>query len=162
MEDLRPSLAAYLTVLVLILIFALPLGRTDIPYLRPLIALSFTYVFTIERPRSLPLPSLALMGLIQDVFAGGILGLNVLLLLAMRLGLEAQMRVFHNWSLLRGWAGFVPVALLGGIISWVVAGLYAQSIQPISWILVQSLLTVSAYPLCAWLLIYADRTRAYR
>lgn len=146
-----PPVSAVFLCLLLLMAMALPLAETDNPSLRPLIPLMFCYFFTIERRRALPLAALAGLGLLQDSLVGGILGLNMILLVATRLLLEAQAPAYHAWPVLIGWLGFVPVAAIAAAIIWAMGCLASGTLISPAQVLVQTLLTLAAYPLAAHL-----------
>ncbi|MGF1607297.1 MAG: rod shape-determining protein MreD [Rhodothalassiaceae bacterium] len=155
-DRLAPVSALVLTAL-LLLVLAMPFGRTDEPFLRPMVPIMFTYYFTVEQPRRLPLIALALLGLLQDILTGGILGLNMTLLLITRLLLELQLPTFQTWPALSGWPGFVPVAAVAGLIGWIVGCIYAAGLQPPMWVLFQTAVTIATYPLFAVMFARLDR-----
>ncbi|MBB4212591.1 rod shape-determining protein MreD [Rhodothalassium salexigens DSM 2132] len=142
----RGWLACYGVTLLVMMLFLLPVGSTEAAYLRPMVPLILVYVLTAAHEIEIPLPAIAALGLVQDVTTGGILGLNVIVLIIARLTLADQQTWLTGRSFWIGWLGFLPVALTAAGLSWALAGLHAGALHPVGPVLGQTLMTAAVYP----------------
>lgn len=135
----------------------LPVGDAVAAIAAPHAVLVLVWYWSIHRPELLPLPALAAAGLFQDLLWGGPPGLNMLILLAVRIVLADQQTIFRNLTFAAGWAGFAAVAGLAAALSWAAGSLYYAEAMPVRPMLAQGSLTVAVYPLLGWLFGRIDR-----
>ena len=91
------------------------------------------------------------------MIAGTPLGLTSLVLITVQAVAVSQRRFFHGKTFLVEWWGFMLVAPVAALASWVLASLYFGTLvapRPLGF---QLLLTITLYPVLAWLFARAQQ-----
>lgn len=140
-----------------VLLGAVPLGLPGFATVGPLFSLCALFFWTVVRPTLLPPVAVFFVGLFEDALSGGPLGLWAVIFLLVQFVTMSQRRVLVGIRFLLSWASFVPVCYIAGIAAWGGASLYYGHILSVKPIMVQSTLTLLAYPAVAWLLTLCTR-----
>jgi rod shape-determining protein MreD len=142
------------------LLLILGLVPLRLPYLPPLgvsLVLVSVYYWAIHRPSALPAPAVFVIGLLADLLGGGMLGANVLVLLAAYAVTVGLRRWLVGASFAIVWWGFAVVTagslLLMWLMIWFLTGVAADLSSGVS----SALFGVGAYPLLATFFAHAQR-----
>lgn len=153
-ERLRRSVQTVtpaVTTLALILLSVVPL---EIPYftrITPLLALTAVYYWGVYRPTLMPVVLVFLLGLLQDLLGGGIIGLTALVFVVVRQLSVSQRRVLASNPFVVGWAGFALVAIGAEVFRWAISCAFFERLLSLGPVATSVALTVSLYPLFAWI-----------
>jgi rod shape-determining protein MreD len=142
------SLPLAITIVALLLALApLNLFRGQMP--APDFVLASVFFWAIYGPAFLPAWAVFALGLSQDFATGAPVGFWALIYLA-AYGFALSQRVFFFGRTVRGvWAGFVIVALLTAIATWLLGSTYFMRWLPFGPILLQAVVSIVVFPLIA-------------
>jgi len=140
---LLPGLATVL----LLFLFALPIGPAGIGYFPPHICLMSIYYWSLFHPAAFPLWLIFAVGLLQDTLLGAPLGLTSLLFIVFNRILLAQQRFALRESFWASWCGFALAGAVFFLVYWIAMSLYLSDIPPISTSIMQWVFTIALYPL---------------
>lgn len=143
--------------LMLALLMVVPLRIPDFAPVTPALTVIAIYYWGIYRPDLTPIVAIFAIGMFQDMVAGTPLGLTSLVLIAVHAMAASQRRFFHGKTFLVEWWGFVLVAPVAALVSWILASLYFGTLvepRPLGF---QLLLTITLYPALAWLFARAQQ-----
>jgi rod shape-determining protein MreD len=132
------------TILVLILLSAVPLKIAHLGEVRPVFMLMAVYYWTILRPS--PPFAVFVLGLMMDLLSDYPLGMNALVLVL------AQVLTTHNRKFLLGqsflviWAGFALIALSAGLVQWLLFCLYNFALVSAKSMLISAALSAFLFP----------------
>lgn len=142
------SLPLLITLIALLLAMA-PLNLFQGYAPAPDIVLASVFFWAIFGPQFLPVWAVFTLGLTQDFATGGPIGFWALIYL-IAYGFSLSQRVFFFGRTVRGvWVGFVIVALVTAVVTWIVGSTYFMRWLPISPILLQAAVSILAFPLVA-------------
>jgi rod shape-determining protein MreD len=129
-----------------------PLHLDGYAALTPAFTLMATYHWTIYRPGLLPAPLLFLIGTIQDLLSGGLLGVTAVTLLLARAIVVPNRHYFVDRPFPFIWAGFT--LLTGGamLFSWTLHSLLAAELLELRGPVLRAALTVLVFPIVSFLL----------
>lgn len=145
------GLAPLMITLALTYISVLPLRVPGLTPVTPVVTLIAVYYWSIYRPDLLPLVATFVIGIMQDTLSGAPLGLSSLILLLVQGVVISQRRFFHGKTFLVEWWGFILVAPVALLITWLLGSLYHGVFvapRPLGF---QLLLTIALYPALTWL-----------
>ena len=145
------SVSPFLLAGFLIMCTMMPVGSVAAGYALPNVALMLVYYWSIHRSDLMTSWAAAGIGLVQDLWSGGPLGLNMLILLLTRRFMADQQRLFAIRPFGFGWAGLAVVATAAGALSWLIACMSATQLIAPTPVIVHTLVTIAAYPLLGWL-----------
>lgn len=146
-----------LTTLAVVLVSVVPTRIPAFGYLTPALTLMAVYYWAIYRPDLMPMLGVFLLGLLQDLLIGGLLGTHAFIFLLTYGLVVSQRRFFHNKSFGVVWWGFMLIATGAAILSWLIAALHATAILDTRGPLVSLALTILLYPPMAALLSQAHK-----
>jgi rod shape-determining protein MreD len=115
------------------------------------------FYWTVHRPDLLRPWNACLLGLLDDILSGTGMGVNALVLTLVHWVVVSQHRVFLGRSFAVVWIAFALVAPLAIAAIAVMSALAARGTVDPAVVVVQSLLTIAAYPPLAWLFGRAQR-----
>ena len=123
-KTLRQSLTPTLTILVSVLICAVPWGvRASIAFVLPLATAMLIFLYAV-RPNVLLPPWLAfLVGILTDLLTGGPLGYWALLFVIAH-GIGRSLPFEDNRRFLRLWPSYLLAAIVIGSFAWIVGSAY--------------------------------------
>lgn len=158
LDQIGRNLAPVAVTLLLILFGLVPLQLPGWDKVTPGFSLMAVYYWTVHRP-DLFRPSVAFgIGLLEDVFSGGPMGLQALTLVATHWLVSNQRIFFLANPFAMMWSGFTLIVLLTSLLRWLICSIYYVSLFPIGATLFQGLLTLALYPLVAWLFVRVHRS----
>ncbi len=144
---------------VLLLIVGLVPWR--LPYLPPIgisLVLVSVYYWAVHRPSALPAPAVFIVGLLADLLSGGLLGINVLVLLAVYAGTVAFRRWFIGAAFAVVWWSFAIASSLALMLAWAMTWFLAGAAADFAPGISGTLFGIAAYPLLATFFARAQRT----
>lgn len=147
------SVAPFATGVLSVIISAAPAGLPEFSSITPLFGLGVIFFWVLVRPSLMPPAAVFSIGILQDALSGGPIGLWALTFLIVQLLTITQRAILLSNVFGRGWVGFALVTLAAAIFAWLAACIfYSALLSPVQ-LLVQSLLTISIYPVIAWILL---------
>lgn len=146
------SFIPFMTVLLLIIIMILPYNIAMIGDIMPYLTLTGVYYWSVFRARRLPIWTVFILGILQDILLGSPLGMMSLLLIVVQQVIFIQGRHFLERDFVFNWFVFVMLTFGFGIASWAIASLYISEILDYLSVLGQVLMTIAFYPVITWLL----------
>ncbi len=147
------SLFPFLVTLGLLLLAMMPLRVPALSSVMPALALLAVYHFTIRFPRLMPYWAAFLIGIIQDLLSGGVLGATAITFLAMQAVIRGQYRVFATASFTLSWALFLVTGASAFVLFWLLSSLGMLTLLDPRPAVFQYLMTIACYPALAWLLM---------
>ena len=151
------SLFPFLITLTMVLLTAMPLRLPQLSAIMPALALVAVCYWAIHRPQLLPLWTVFLIGLLQDLLSGGPIGVATITLMSVRAVVIWRHRVFTSASFAMVWCAFMVVAAGALFMMWMLACLGMLQVVSPKPLLFQYLLTVAAYPCFSWLMSRGQR-----
>jgi rod shape-determining protein MreD len=143
---------------VLAVLFAIqPIHIPGYAAVTPAFVLMAAYHWTIYRPDLLPAAALFIVGTIQDLLSGGLLGVTALLLLLARAIVLSQRRHFVNRPFPVLWAGFTLLTAAAMFFLWTLHSLLAAELLDFRGAVFRAVLTVSLFPVASFLLGRSQR-----
>jgi rod shape-determining protein MreD len=149
-------LPAATTVLAMLLSIQ-PIHISGYAAVTPAFALMAAYHWTIYRPQLLPAAALFVIGTIQDLLSGGLVGATALVLVLARAIVLGQRRHFVNRSFRFVWARFMLLAAGATLFLWVLHSLFAAQLLDFRAAVIGAALTVSLFPAASFLLGRSQR-----
>lgn len=137
--------------LFLVLVDAMPTHLPAFTAVAPQLPLIGVYYWAIYRPELLP-PSVAFaLGLVNDIIAGGPIGVSSLVYLLAQGMTTSQRKFFYGKSFLVAWWAFALIAAAAMALQWgLVSAIFGRTLEPKA-VAVEFLMTASFYPLLGWL-----------
>jgi rod shape-determining protein MreD len=140
------------TLLLLILLNAMPLHVPYVSMAAPLLPLMAVFHFGLFRPQYLPDWLALAFGLLIDLLSGGPLGVNGLALLTVRYFVDSNSRFLVDKPFLFIWFGYAVVSAGAVTGTWALtAFLMWQPIDPRPAIF-QYLMSLAIYPVASWII----------
>jgi rod shape-determining protein MreD len=143
--------------LFLVLAAVVPLHLPHLFSLGAGLALITVYFWTLQAPALMPAPAVFLIGLASDFFGGAPFGVGVLLLLLVH-WLLLPRRGLPRASFLGVWLGFMAVAALVTLASWVASCVLAGGMIDPAAAFFSYLLSLCLYPAVAGVFTLLHRT----
>ena len=134
-----------------------PLHLDGYAALTPAFTLMATYHWTIYRPDLLPAPLLFLIGMIQDLLSGGLLGVTAVTLLLARAIVVPHRHYLVDRPFPFIWAGFTLLTGAAMLFSWTLHSLLAAELLELRGPVVRAMLTISVFPIVSFLLGRSQR-----
>jgi rod shape-determining protein MreD len=125
--------------------------------INPAFVLMATYHWTIYRPDLLPGVALFVIGTIQDLLCGGLVGVTPLLLLLTQAIVLRHRGYFVNRTFPFIWAGFTLLTAGAMLFLWALYSLLAAELLDSGATVFRSVLTVSLFPVASFLLRRSQR-----
>lgn len=142
------------------LAMGMPFGIPNQAALLPAVALISVWFWSLFRPTSMPPPAVFLIGALLDLRGYLPLGVGVLTLLTAH-GIALRWRralVEHGFAMT--WIAFLPIAVGGAVLIWLLTALLTLRLLPILPALFQAVITAALYPVLAIPLARAHRSLA--
>lgn len=146
-----------LIVSVLVLLSVMPLGLSGSGAIRPAFVLMAVYYWAIYRPYMLSPLGAFLAGLALDLLTGGPTGLQALILLVVGLVTATQQKFMLSQRFGVMWACFALVALVNGVVQWLVFGLVNLQMTAFKPVLVSAAISGLLFPAIALPLYMINR-----
>lgn len=151
------SLVPFLLTLLLAVISVAPITMPFEMTIEPAFTLMAVFYWTIYRPDLMPAAAIFVVGVIQDLISGGVVGVTALLLLGTYGVVVTQRRLFLGKPFAVTWWGFLMVGLIAAIVSWALSSILAGQAMPLGPTIARYGLSVALFPLLVWLLIRTHR-----
>ena len=137
----------------IVLLFGLtPTHLPDFAQITPMYALVSVYFWSIYRPDLFGYGSGFGIGILEDLLTGTPLGIGTLTILLTQWVVFNQHKFFHAKPFVVTWCTFVLVALAAASLKWICIGLFEENgFTPFWDLFVAYLVTVTIYPIIAWL-----------
>jgi rod shape-determining protein MreD len=127
----------------------LPLGLSNGLIVTPAFALMAVFYWALYRPDLMPPSGVFLIGLYHDLLSAGPLGLWTFVYLVSYGLILSQRLFFIGKAFFAIWFGFGAIAVLSGLVAWVVGSLfYWTPLSPVP-ALAQAVLSFFLYPIFA-------------
>lgn len=157
MDHWARGLVPLLCTLCVVLISAVPTRLPFAAMITPSLTLVAVYYWTIYRPDLLNGFFILLLGVLQDLLAGGPPGISSFVFLLVYVAVVSQRKFFHGKNFSVVWWGFMIIAIGACLLAWL-----ANMILMSAWIdptapAISLLLTILFYPVLAALLSQAHR-----
>lgn len=153
LRRVTPILSCFL----MVLLSVAPHGLPQFQAVSPDLAMMTVFYWAIYRPDLLPNWAVFVVGLFQDLLGGGIIGLNVAVLLIVHYVGLSQRRAFIGKPFVIAWVGFLLVAIGTGIVFWVALSIMSGTIVIGRAVLFQYVLTFALFPVMTWVLVRVHR-----
>lgn len=142
----------------LLLVAAAPAPLPGFAPLAPALALAAVFYWTIHRPDLLRPSALFVIGLLQDLVSGGVIGVTSLILVALHWVLLSQRRLFLAGTFPFMWFGFALTVFTALAAQWLFYAAFNAAVLPVEAPLFQGLLTLALFPPLAWVFMQVHRT----
>jgi rod shape-determining protein MreD len=143
--------APAITTLLMMLVSMVPLHLSGFGTIIPSISLMASFYWAVYRPDLFGPLAAFLLGLVADTISGSPLGLNSLLNLVTYASVLSQRQLFLAHSFIILWWGYALVAVLAGIVGWIVYSIGTGSWLSLEPALFQAIAGLAIFPLVAWL-----------
>ncbi len=151
------SLSPFACTLFLVIVAMVPLKVPGVSAIVPSLGLISVYFWVIYRPDLMPVWTVFLVGVIQDLLSGGHLGAGTMVLLLVWLAIAAQRRFVSSGSCTVIWAVFVLLAAGAQALVWLFNSVIVGMPLDARPLVFQYLTTVAIYPCVAWLFVQVQR-----
>ncbi len=153
LDQAARNITPFLLTLVLVFISVLPTRIPIYAEVAPVLALVAVYHWAIYRPNLMPLWCVFLLGLFQDLLSGMPLGLYCLVFLTVYGLALTQRRFFAGKSFYIYWMGFVVIAFVAAVESWLVASIWHFAVLNFETVFFQYLVSLGIFPIVAWIFL---------
>ncbi|MGY8985696.1 MAG: rod shape-determining protein MreD [Sphingomonadales bacterium] len=150
-------ISPFLLAVFIILLVRIPVGTGVSSHMIPIIGLMYVFYWTINRRRVVPVWSIFLLGLFEDLVAGGPIGVLSILLVVVHSGLDNQRRFFVNRSFIVSWMGFSIICLGISVIYWFLEAFHFGEFLSFLPLIIKVLSTIILYPIFGWVFGKYDR-----
>ncbi len=157
-NQIARGLIPFLLSLLLLLVFLTSTGIPGFVKVAPSMTIISVYYWSISRPELLPLYSVFILGLIEDVLVGGPLGIQAIVLVLVAYTVSTQRHFFTFAPFGYIFSTFILVVTAGLGVNWLVNSLFAWELWDFMTLLVKAAMTMIFYPVVHWLLAKVDRT----
>lgn len=138
-----------ITALMLMLLEFVPYRFAHIQAIMPHLFLAAAYYWALFRPDLMGAAPLFLAGVFYDLTNGGAFGLTAFALVVMHYFAVSQRQILAGRMFLLSWFGFISVAIAYGIADWLLLSMITDAPVKPTTIVMQTLMTISVYPLVA-------------
>ena len=145
-EKMLWQCAPGLLALICVLISLIPFGLVTHWLVFPALTLTAIYFWAINQPSLLPPIVIFMIGLLQDFLSGGPIGLWAFVYLVAFAAVLSQRNILHAQPFPMLWAGFLMMALMVGVILWLVGSFYYSQALNVVPIMLQVVVTALVYP----------------
>jgi len=139
--------------LVLTLAVVLPVGLPHWGALAPPLLLISVFYWSTVRPDLMPPTAAFVLGLFQDLLTRSPLGSAALVMVLVQWTMRGQRRYLANRPFFLMWAAFVPVAVIAGVLDWLIYIIYNFHVAPVMDALVRVVLGFFLFPVVAWVVL---------
>ena len=137
------------SLLLLALFGVVPIPLADYGSVAPLLPLIGVYYWAIHRPDLLPFPAVFLVGLVQDLLTGGVLGVNAFVFLLVTWVVLTQRRTLVSMPVMIIWWAFAVIAALAAGVEWAAVSALNGEIMAARSAIYRALITGACYPIVA-------------
>ncbi len=124
----------------------------------PMLVLMSIYYWAIYCPHLMPIWLVFIIGIIQDLMSGSLVGMQAFILLTIFGFVLRQRRFFHGKNFGVVWWGFMLVGIFAAILQWVFIIIIQQTWVSPSPVFFSYLISVAIFPILAIIMIAIHRT----
>jgi rod shape-determining protein MreD len=146
LDRLWRNLLPAASVLLSVMLTALPVGLPSLTVVMPVFTLMSIYYWTLSRPELMAAPFIFLIGLFQDSLSGAPMGLSAIVFLSGHYFVISQRRLLTGQSFALTWFGFSVLALMASTLAWIIVCIFYSLIVPVGPSAIQAFLTIVLYP----------------
>ncbi len=151
------SLFPFLSAVFCILLTMVPLGLSTGYLAPPSFSLVAIYIWILARPDLMPPTAVFLLGILQDLFWGGPVGLWGAVFLIVWAFTLSQRQFLAGRGFGLTWATFGVVAIGSSVLAWIIASVFYGTPMPVIPILSLTVLSFAVYPVFARILPFFMR-----
>ena len=151
-------LAPLVLTLVLVVLSQVPMQLPATMPITPAFAVISIYFWGLHQPDVMPAPAVFAVGLFQDILGGLPIGLNAFLLLVLYGLVVSQRRYFFGKSFGVLWWGFAMLAIVTGVLEWVMMSILSGHFMAVMPVVVEQLTTAALYPVVAYVFVLTHRS----
>lgn len=156
LDQLARTFFPFLVTVGLMFVAAAPARSPEAAAIMPFLCLIAVYHFTIRFPRLLPYWATFVIGVLQDLISGGVVGVSAILLLLVQLAVRSQYRFFASAGFALGWGLFFLFCAGVFVGDWVLTSIGRGGLLDAMPALFRYLLTAALYPLFSYLLVKGE------
>ena len=146
------GLLPVVTTIILSMLMLLPIGSEVASYAMPNLAMIACFYWLSSRPILMPYGACAISGILLDLWIGVPLGLNMAMLLLVRLFVLNQLKYYRGRNRGVHWVVFTVMSLGLFFVSWVVMSVISGTFLAVDTIFFQWLMTSFFYAPVAFIL----------
>lgn len=151
------SISPFFVTLLLVLFGLVPLHISDLSPIVPSLALIGVFFWSVHRADLMPIWAVFLIGLVQDVLTGGVIGPGIIGLLIAHALVVWQLRFFLSASFAMVWFAFLVVAAVAMTVTWLLTCIAMVTFVDPDPVFFQYLVTLAFYPCLAWAFLRGQR-----
>jgi len=151
------SISPFFVTLVLVLVGLVPLHISDLSPIIPALALIGVFFWSVHRPDLMPIWAVFIIGFIQDLLTGGVIGPGIIGLLIAHALVVWQDRFFLAASFAVVWCAFMLVAAVALMVTWALTCIAMMTYVDPDPVFFQYLVTLAFYPCLAWAFLRGQR-----
>lgn len=151
------SISPFFVTLLLVLVSLLPLRIADLSPIVPALALIGVFFWSVHRPDLMPIWAVFLIGFVQDLLTGAVLGPGIVGLLVAHALVVWQLRFFLAASFAVIWVAFMLVAAASLSVTWLLTCIALMAYVEPAPLFFQYLVTLAFYPCLAWAFLRGQR-----
>jgi len=151
------SVSPFFVTLLLVLLGLVPLRIADLSPIVPALALIGVFFWSVHRPYLMPIWAVFLIGLLQDLLIGSVIGPGIIGLLIAHALVVWQHRFFLAASFAVIWCAFMLVAAAALAATWLLNCIAMLSYVDPAPLFFQYLVTMAFYPCLAWAFLRGQR-----
>jgi rod shape-determining protein MreD len=151
------SISPFFVTMLLILLSLVPLHISDLSPIVPALALIGVFFWSVHRPDLMPIWAVFLLGLLQDILTGGVIGPGIVGLLVAHALVVWQHRFFLAASFAVIWFAFMLVAAAALAVTWLLSCIAMMTLLDPHPVFFQYLVTLAFYPCLAWAFLRGQR-----
>jgi rod shape-determining protein MreD len=137
----------------LVILAQVPLQIPGFARVAPVLPLIAIYHWAVFRPELMPAYLVFLIGLLNDILAGTLMGLSSIMFLVVYGIIASQRRFFVGKTFAVLWLGFAVVSVVASLVGWALVSIIETTIIDPRATFFQYLLTVGFFPLLAWMFL---------
>jgi len=151
------SISPFFVTLLLVLFSLVPLRIADLSPIVPALALIGVFFWSVHRPDLMPIWAVFIIGFVQDLLTGSVLGPGIVGLLAVHALVVWQHRFFLAASFAVIWCAFMLVAAAALAVTWLLTCIAMTAYVDPAPLFFQYLVTTAFYPCLAWAFLRGQR-----
>jgi len=151
------SISPFFVTLLLVLVGLVPLHVSDLSPIIPALTLIGVFFWSVHRPDLMPIWAVFILGFVQDLLAGGVIGPGIIGLLIAHALVVWQDRFFLAASFAVVWCAFMLVAAAALTVTWALTCIAMMTYVDPDPVFFQYLVTLAFYPCLAWAFLRGQR-----
>jgi len=157
LDVIARSISPFFVTLLLVMFSLVPLRIADLSPIVPALALIGVFFWSVHRPDLMPIWAVFILGFIQDLLTGAVIGPGIVGLLAANALVVWQHRFFLAASFAVIWCAFMLVAAAALAVTWLLTCIAMTAYVDPAPLFFQYLVTTAFYPCLAWAFLRGQR-----